>query len=139
MTKTTKFITTVLIAVVLTLSACATADKQKRMNSIDIALNDFRKAVRWGYFEEALSFIQIKDYSRTLRNPDYLKSIRITAYEYGKKHFSEEGKKLNVTALISFYNVDRGTVNDIVEDQTWRFDDDQKRWFLDGDLPEMVR
>jgi hypothetical protein len=109
------------------------------MNHIDITLNDFRKAIRWGYFEEALRFVQVKDYSEPLRNSDYLKNIRITSYEYGNKSYSEDDTKLNVIALISYYDVNKGTVNDIAVDQVWWFDPEKKRWFLDGDLPDMTR
>jgi hypothetical protein len=133
----TKFFYALLLGAILTLSGCAAADKQKRMNHIDITLSDFRKAIRWGYFEDALRYIQVKDYSEPLRDPDYLKNIRITSYEYGNKSYSEDDTKLNVIALISYYDVNQGTVNDIAVDQVWWFDPEKKRWFLDGDIPDM--
>ena len=128
----------VMICLVLTVSACASADKYKRTDQIDITLNDFRKAIRWGYYEEAARYIQIKDYSKPLRNPGYLKNIRITSYEYGEKFFSDENTKLEVVATISFYNINRGIVKEITARQIWWFDPEKKHWFLDGDLPDLT-
>ncbi len=132
------FFSVLMICLVLTLSACASADKYKRTDQIDITLNDFRKAIRWGYYEEAARYIQIKDYSKPLRSPEYLKNIRITSYEYGEKFFSEDNTKLEVNALISFYDVNRGTVKKITDKQTWWFDAEKNHWFLDGDIPDMT-
>jgi len=133
----TKTIYFILMALTLTFSGCASMDKSKQHDLIEVSLNDFRKALRWGYFENATQFIQAKDYKETLRDPAYMKNVRITAYEYNNKRFSEEGNQLDVTALISYYNVNQGTVSDIAVDQTWWFDAEKNRWFLDGDLPDL--
>ncbi len=122
----------------LTISACSTVDKTKRLDLLESSMNDFRKAVRWGYYDEATRYIQIKDYKKSLRNPDYLKNVRITTYEYGKKFFNEDKTKLEVTALIGFYNVDQGTVKSINENQIWWFDAEKSLWFLDGDIPDLT-
>ncbi len=137
MTNSFKLIYFILVAITLTLSSCASMEKNKQHDLINVSLNDFRKALRWGYFENATHLIQIKDYKEPLRNFEYMKNVRITAFEYGNKRFSEEGNRLDVTALISFYSVNQGTVKDITENQTWWFDAEKKRWFLDGDLPDL--
>ena len=126
------------VCLCLTISACATVDKSKRLDLLDISLNDFRKALRWGYYEEAARYIQIKDYKRPLRNPDYLKSIRITSYEYGKKVLSEDKMKLEISSLINFYDVNHGIVSTVSENQIWWFDAEKKLWFLDGDIPNLT-
>ena len=138
MTNSLKIIYFMLMVLVLAFSGCAGMDKNKQQNQIEISLNDFRKALRWGYFENASQFIQTKDYDKPLRDLDYLKNVRITSYEYGNKRFSEEGSRLDVIALISFYNVNQGTVSDIAVDQVWWFDAEKNRWFLDGDLPDLT-
>ena len=137
-TNSSNYLYALLISLVLAVSGCANIDKNKRINSVDFRLNDFRQALRWGYYENALQFIQPKDYQKPLRSPEYLKNIRITSYEYGDKHLSEDGTRLDVTALISFYNIDQGTVKDIAETQIWWFDQEKKNWFLDGDIPDLT-
>ena len=127
-----------LVCLSLAITACATVDKSKRLDLLDINLTDFRKAVRWGYYDEATRYIQIKDYKEPLRSPDTLKNIRITSYEYGKKFLSDEETRLEVTAVISFYDVNRGTVSTISDNQIWWFDAEKKFWFLDGDIPDLT-
>ncbi len=136
--KLTHLFTTSIVCISLMLSACTSMDSSKRMDNISDSLNSFRKAVRWGYYDEATRYIQLKDYTQTMRDTEYLKNIRITSYEYGQKHFSEDKNKLDVIALISFYDVNRGSVRSISEKQSWWFDEENKRWFLDGDIPDFT-
>lgn len=127
-----------IICLSLIASSCSTLGKNSQLDSIEQSLNDFRKALRWGYYEQAVNHIQIKNYKEPLRDTEYLKNIRITSYEYGKKSFSEDGSTADVVALINFYDVNQGTVSTINQKQTWWFDSEHKRWFLDGDFPDFT-
>lgn len=126
----------ILAVLLICLSACAGMDRSKQLDLLEMSLDDFRKSIRWGYFEQAASYVQIKNYAKPRRDPAYLKNIRITAYEYANKRLSEDQTLADVTALISYYDVNRGTVKDLVEHQIWWYDTASNRWLLDGDIPD---
>lgn len=126
----------IIIALLICLSACAGMGSSKQLDSLEMSLNEFRKSLRWGYFEQASSYIGVKNYTKPLRDRSYLKNIRITSFEYGSQQLSDDQTLADVTALISYYDVNHGTVNDIVEHQIWWYDTASGRWLLDGDIPD---
>ncbi|MFK8068367.1 MAG: hypothetical protein AB8D52_08980 [Gammaproteobacteria bacterium] len=136
--KLSHFFYMFVICLSLSTTACSNLNKKSQLDLLEQSLSDFRKALRWGYYPQATSFIQLKNYKQSLRDTEYLKNIRITSYEYGPKTFSEDGTTVDVIALINFYDVDRGTVSTISEKQTWWLNSDQKIWLLDGDIPNLT-
>lgn len=125
-----------LIMLTLILSGCAgMMDKSQKLDKLDISLNEFRKSLRWGYVENAAGFIRLKDYTSRLRDAAYIKEIRITKYEYAITSLNDAQDVAQVQVQISFYDVNRGTVVEMTDQQTWWLDREERRWFLDGDLP----
>ncbi len=135
--KTHLLFISLLVMVGVVTQGCASFEKNSKLDALELSLNDFRKAIRWGYYESAAQHIRQKKYDKPLHDPTYLKNIRITSYEYGVRQFSEDGNRVTVTAHISYYDVDRGTVHSTSEKQNWWFDPESKRWFLDGDIPDL--
>lgn len=131
----TFFITTSLatfLALCLSLTACV----PKSGGGLDDSLSEFRKALRWGFYDAAVAYIKTKNYDKPLRDRTHLKNIRITSYEYGGRRFLEDESTTEVLALISFYDVNRGSVVTLQEKQIWYLDPELNNWFLDGDIPD---
>ncbi len=137
-TNLSHFSYALVICLSLSTTACSNLNKKSQLDLLEQSLNDFRKALRWGYYAQAASFIQLKNYKKSLRDTEYLKNIRITSYEYSQKTFSKDGTTVDVTALINFYDVDQGTVSTISEKQIWWLNNEQKLWLLDGDIPNLT-
>ncbi len=130
----------ILIGLLLTLftamNGCAgIMDKSKKLDKLELSLNDYRKSLRWGNINNAAAYIKLKNYSTPLRDQAILKNVRITSYEYNIQQLNDDQTEATVIAQISFYDVNRGSVVDMLDRQSWWLDMESKQWNLDGDLP----
>ena len=72
-------------------------------------------------------------------NRDDFKDIRVISYQVFEQRFNRAQTEAGATMSISYYHEDTGTARTITDQQTWWYEPNQKRWFLDGDLPEFTR
>lgn len=124
----------------LVLTGCASMESKERIESLDRSLITYGKALRWGEYEEAALYRLPRD-GRPVRsvNRDDFKDIRVTSYQVFEQRFNRAQTEAGVTMSISYYHEDTGTARTITDQQTWWYEPNQKRWFLDGDLPEFTR
>lgn len=124
----------------LVLTGCASMESKERTESLDRSLITYGKALRWGEYEEAALYRLPRD-GRPVRsvNRDDFKDIRVTSYQVFEQRFNRAQTEAGVTMSISYYHEDTGTARTITDQQTWWYEPNQKRWFLDGDLPEFTR
>ena len=124
----------------LVLTGCASMESKERIESLDRSLITYGKALRWGEYEEAALYRLPRD-GRPVRsvNRDDFKDIRVTSYQVFEQRFNRVQTEARVTMSISYYHEDTGAARTITDQQTWWYEPNQKRWFLDGDLPEFTR
>jgi hypothetical protein len=124
----------------LVLTGCASMESKERIESLDRSLITYGKALRWGEYEEAALYRLPRD-GRPVKsvNRDDFKDIRVTSYQVFEQRFNRTQTEARVTMSISYYHEDTGTARTITDQQTWWYEPNQKRWFLDGDLPEFTR
>ena len=129
-----------LLGLVLALTGCASVGSKQRLESLDQSLITYGKALRWGDYEEAALYRLPRD-GRPVRsvNRDDFKGIRVSSYQIFEQRFNRAQTEARVTMSISYYREDTGTARTITDQQTWWYEPSQKRWFLDGDLPEFAR
>ncbi|MDQ3958923.1 MAG: hypothetical protein M3255_01185 [Pseudomonadota bacterium] len=129
-----------LLGLVLALTGCASVESKERIENLDRGLITYGKALRWGEYEEAALYRLPRD-GRPVRsvNRDDFKDIRVTSYQVFEQRFNRAQTEAGVTMSISYYHEDTGTARTITDQQTWWYEPNQKRWFLDGDLPEFTR
>ena len=124
----------------LVLTGCASMESKERIESLDRSLITYGKALRWGDYEEAALYRLPRD-GRPVRsvNRDDFKDIRVSSYQIFEQRFNRAQTEARVTMSISYYHEDTGTARTITDQQIWWYEPNQKRWFLDGDLPEFAR
>jgi hypothetical protein len=124
----------------LVLTGCASMESKERIEALDWSLITYGKALRWGDYEEAALYRLPRD-GRPVRsvNRDDFKDIRVSSYQIFEQRFNRAQTEARVTMSISYYHEDTGTARTITDQQTWWYEPNQKRWFLDGDLPEFAR
>lgn len=123
----------------LVLTGCASMESKERIESLDRSLIIYGKALRWGDYEEAALYRLPRD-GRPVRsvNRDDFKDIRVSSYQIFEQRFNRAQTEARVIMSISYYHEDTGTARTITDQQTWWYEPNQKRWFLDGDLPEFA-
>lgn len=117
------------------LVGCAGIQSQKQSESLHASVNSFRKMIRWGAFDRAAAYRRSP--TGVLLAPDLrsLENIRVVSYEITDQAIREDGTTAVVSAIVSYYSDETGTVYNTQYVQNWWYDSELERWFLDGDLP----
>ena len=124
----------------LVLTGCASMESKEHIENLDRSLITYGKALRWGDYEEAALYRLPRDGRPVMPvNRDDFKNIRVASYQIFEQRFNRAQTEARVTMSISYYHEDTGTARTITDRQTWWYEPNQKRWFLDGDLPEFTR
>jgi hypothetical protein len=124
----------------LVLTGCASMESKERIESLDRSLITYGKALRWGDYEEAALYRLPRDgRPMTPVNRDNFKDIGVISYQVFEQRLNRAQTEARITMSISYYHEDTGTARTITDRQTWWYEPNQKRWFLDGDLPELTR
>ncbi len=129
---------TVLLITLVSAFGCATSPtlgKQSRANSLDLSVEAYRKLIRWGYYDEAVKYLLKSDGSAIPVNLDQMARYRVTSYEFANKLLADTGKEARVIAAIEYYEIDRGVISTLRDEQLWWFDDSSKHWYLSSGLP----
>ena len=129
---------TVLLIALLSAGGCSTSPtlgKQSRANSLDTSVEAYRKLIRWGYYDEAAKYLLKSDGVAAPANLDQMARYRVTSYEFGSKLLADTGKEARVIAAIEYYEIDRGVISTLRDEQLWWFDDGSKHWYLSYGLP----
>ena len=131
------------LAVALLVALCTTAcntmpfvSKKSRAIDLDAAATQYGKMLRWGYYEEAASFLRTEDGSETLTaDLDRIARYRIASYKVGSMLLADNGREGRVLAVIEYYEIDSGRIDTQRYEQFWWHDPETDRWFLGSPLP----
>jgi hypothetical protein len=64
----------------------------------------------------------------------------VTHYEIISQRFSpRDPNRAVVRARIEYYREDSPTVRELTDEQHWWYDEEARRWYLDGALPDFSR
>lgn len=123
------------------LAACGTLPlgKADRATVFDAAVNNYRKLVRWGYYDEAAKYLRTADgkpFAADLKNAA---RFRVTNYAVSTQLLSDDGKEGRVVAGIEYYELDSGVIRSLHDEQKWWYDAAGKRWYLQTPLPQFGR
>ena len=126
---------------VVLIAGCGTIPlgKADRATVFDAAVNNYRKLVRWGYYDEAAKYLRTPDgkpFAADLRNAA---RYRVTDYTVSNQLLSDDGKEGRVIASIDYYELDSGIIRSMHDEQKWWYDAEGKRWYLQSPLPQFGR
>ena len=96
-------------------------------------MSSYGSAIRWGLFEKAADFQPPE--KRTPVNMDFLKDIHVTSYSPTYRSEEDANSIIKQTVEIRYYREQTGVERTITDRQTWRFDKEKGRWFLESGLP----
>ena len=121
-----------------TLAACGAIPlgKSDRATVLDAAINNYRKLIRWGYYDEAAKYLRTADgkpFAADLKNAA---RYRVTNYNVSSQMMADDGKAARVIATIEYYELDSGVIRVLHDPQMWWYDAEGKRWYLGSPLPK---
>ncbi len=120
-----------LLAACLLLSGC-THDLQ--LMKTEDELSRYGATIRWGQWEAASEFQPPAKQGRL--DFAFLKNVHVTSYD--RVHLQEHkgSDVLRQTVEIRYYIEPAGVEQRLTDRQTWRFDNEKDRWFLQSGLPD---
>jgi hypothetical protein len=125
----------------LTLAGCGSMQTQQRMSSLEETLNAYRILLRWGQYEDALAYIRFRPGSeKEVATPDFeaLKQVRLGSYDIAEKVLSSDENEAMVRVMMTYYASDSNVLHSLRQVQTWWYNEDKKRWYLEGELPDLI-
>ena len=131
-----------LVVLILTLASagCGKIESIKRGNDFKKALDSYGFMIRWGKYEQAEAFINMRAGVPKLPDMQYLKELHVTRYDVTEQvpfgENNDDPKQVAVVAVIEYYHDSTLRVKSIRHQQLWWYDDLTGKWFLDGDLPD---
>ena len=124
----------------LTVVACAKVAATKRSNQFQKILKDYNASIRWGYYEKASAFINMRDGVPRKLDLDYLKEIRVTRYDIIRQiaigDDLKDPREIAIDVDVDYYHDSTLRVKSIKYQQLWWYDEVAGQWFLDADLPD---
>lgn len=125
----------VILLSALLLTACAAASDSKKAIALDQATRYYEKAIRWVDFKTANSLRRLEDNTQYSPDPDTLKRIRVTSYETMNMTASSDNSVVNIQVEIVYYNEDTMKLVTLTDKQIWKYDPDDKAWYISTPLP----
>ena len=123
----------------ISLSGCSSIGFREK-NKFEARIQAFAHSLRWSQFEEAQSFIRLRNKQSPDQNIEYLKQIKITKYEplseIARNVPNQESSEITSTYTIDYYHMDNYIIKHHKYEQAWWYDDTVGTWFLDSELPK---
>lgn len=120
------------------LAGCGTIKNQQTL--LETTLENYASVIRWGNFDEALSFVDpatLQAHPVTPLDLQRYQQVRVSGYnEQPARHTGENDVRQIVE--ITLVNVNTQAVRSIIDTQTWHWDAAAKRWWLVSGLPNIT-
>jgi hypothetical protein len=123
----------VLIGLVM-FSGCGTMKKDRMADVLHVSTNNYREALRWGYYEAAIDFLHPD--ARDDIDMETLENVRVTGIEEVRPGVITPENKVARTVRIDYVLEDEQRVKQVVDRQDWRWDADRQAWWLHSGLPD---
>jgi hypothetical protein len=129
----------VIVSLLLLLAACSGVGSQK--NALEETLFHYAAAVRWGEVEQVLAFHDPDVLEENAPEPLELerwRQLRVTGYRSRGREPQPDGTVMQF-AEIEFVNRHTQTSSALLDREQWRYDEEDKRWWLTSGLPDLER
>lgn len=129
------------LAFLLLSAGCSNERIRNRETIQEETLRTYAQVIRWGDIEQAEAFIdpalREKLALSELERERY-RQVRITGYDAGAAQ-PVGTNELQQSVRIDLVNIHTQVARSIVDHQTWRYDEQAKRWWLVSGLPDISR
>lgn len=126
--------------VLLLLAGCATLQNQNKDKVRDQTLDSYAAALRWSGFKDAWSFVDPAVRTAHPLTPQQMalyNTVRVA--EYNASGPIQTGPDtVEQTAQIGLIVKTSQRVYSVVDHQTWHWDAQAKRWWLESGLPDVT-
>lgn len=123
-----------LILTLMWLTGCETMETRKQANRLSDTLRAYSAALRWGQFEQVYGFRKT-DSGQLETPPESLNNIRISSYDIISAPAIIGDDTAVQTIGIEYILQDSQSVKQLIDQQVWGYDAENKVWFLKSPVP----
>ena len=129
----------ILVLLCLSLVSCMGSQPRKEVELLHEQIKLYGKLIRWQGYQEAATYIEVREGEPMPIDWALLKEIRVTSYKIGRIVLNEEQTEAQVEAHIAYYHERVNSVHEITDKQVWWYNEEMGLWRLDGGLPDFRR
>jgi len=136
MTRTTTVLVAILVALVAT--GCSSS-KRSADKLLDATLLQYAKTMRWGELESVVSYLDpdyVEKHPITSLELERLRQLKVASYRARAMQRVDDGH-VTQDVDIEVVNINTQQVRVTVDHQAWRYDEEEKRWWLTSGLPNV--
>lgn len=123
------------------LAACATDKMRSKETVLTDTLRSYAATIRWGSVENAQAFVDPKvlaEHPPSTLELERFKQVQITGYNE-QPAVPVGDNEVRQVVEISLVNVNTQAARSVIDRQTWRYDEEAKRWWLTTGLPVITQ
>ncbi len=120
----------------LVLAACGDANIRKRVQDVDYAIDAYAYALRWARIADAIAYHMDRDGNKPEIDLSMMDRIRVTGFAIREKILDEEISEVRVRGELSYYDTGYGTLKKMDFSQSWWYEPESKKWYLESAFPE---
>jgi len=128
--------TVVMLGLAALLSACPQTKEDKDLSD---TLLQYDTVIRWAQWDAAVDFVApeyLEDHPVTRLDLDRLRLFRVTQYTVRSAAPVDDGNGLVQVVEIKMFNKNQARERTIIDEQYWKYDEEQERWQLHSGLPD---
>ncbi|WP_323696807.1 hypothetical protein [Thiorhodovibrio litoralis] len=122
------------MTLLLPLAGCKQVKEERKNRVLESATSGYRQAIRWGYHDAALQFVEPKERPEQLT--PLLENVRVTGYEVVRSPVIIEEDKAEQIVRIEYVLRDRQRLESLTDRQRWLYDKETSNWWLTSGLPK---
>ena len=125
----------ILLTLLLLSGGCETLKSRQSDIELDKVLSSYQNTVRWGSAEKAYIYLKPEDFSNESL-PRGLDNIRVTSYEVIQPPAEISEGIVQQAARIRYVLKDRQVEHNLVDEQLWEYQPEEKIWYRINPIPE---
>lgn len=121
------------------LIGCAGGLPKDRLVTLEDSVQAYVSGIRWQHYELLATLIRPRNGQPKPVSREFMDNVRVTGYQVQGRRLAEDGLTAKVTVEFNYYHLDDSLIQSLTAQQDWWYEEQSKRWFLDGDLPDFAQ
>lgn len=124
------------LLITVTVSGCGQVKEDAKRIALENTVSSYRQAIRWGYFPAAAGFLSPE--ARKDLDLEPLENVRVTGYEVIQTGVIGADDTAVQLVQIDYVLKDQQRLEQLADQQRWRYDPATGAWWLDSGLPSFA-
>lgn len=109
---------------------------RNQIETLDRSIEEYAYALRWQRKDDAVSYHLNRDGTRPKIDSSTMDVVRVTDFTIKDKTLDADMRGATVVGELNYYHSEYGTLKKIEYRQSWWYDEEAKKWFVDNEFPQ---